>query len=114
MRTCCVVDLAVLVDCSMNIRERVKRQVLGPCLRTKKKLRNMRVATVSIVIGSLKTVPQKLEKRNVRVGNRKKNQDHAEKLFAKNEQNTKKSPGGLRRLTVTQIMVKRIRTIRPQ
>ena len=64
----------------------------------------MKVTVIPIVIGALGTVAR----RSGSVGNRRKNRDHPNYSIVEIGQNTEKSPGNLRRLTVTQTPVKAI------
>ena len=60
-RTCHLVNFAIPVDDWVKIKEN-KRQILGPCLRTKK-LWNMRITGIPIVVDVLGKVRKGLEKR---------------------------------------------------
>ena len=61
----------------------------------------MRVVVISVVIGTLETVPKKLEKKIGTIGNQRNNRDDQYDSIVKLSQNTEKSPGDLRRLSVT-------------
>ena len=61
-RTCRIVDFAIPKVHTGNIKEiEKKEQVLIPCLRTKK-LCKIKVAVIPVVIGSLGTIPEGLER----------------------------------------------------
>ena len=72
--------------------------------RELRKLWNMSVTMVPIVIGALGS--QRLGKGAWRVGNQRMNQDSLNYSIVEIDQNTEKSPGDLRRLTVTQTSAK--------
>ena len=50
--------------------------------------------------------PQKIGKRTGKLGNKRTSRDHPDYSVIKIRQNTEKSPGGLRRLAVTQTPVR--------
>ena len=54
-RTCRIVNFAVSADYRMKIKEN-ERQVLGPCRRTLKKIGNIKVTVILIVIGAFRTI----------------------------------------------------------
>ena len=58
----------------------------------------MKVKVIPIVIGGFETAE--------RVGNRRTNRDHPNDSIVEIGQNTEKSPGDLRRLTVTRSLTK--------
>ena len=64
----------------------------------------MRVTVLPIVVGMFVTVTQSLGKKTE--GNLMKNRDHLHYNILKIRLNTKKSPGDLRRLAVTQAQEK--------
>ena len=66
--------------------------VIKPCKRTKKKLWNMLVTVISIVIGALRTIPKGL----VKVGNWMTSRYHSNYNIVKIVQNTEIGPGDLR------------------
>ena len=69
-------------------------------------LRNVRITETQIVIGALGIVHKDLGRVDGRVGNPKMNRHHPNYSMNEIGQNTEKSPGGLRRLAVTQTLVK--------
>ena len=72
--------------------------------RKLRKLWNMRVTVILVVIGKLER-SLKLGKRIRRVGNQRTNRDHLNYRIFEIGQNTEMSPGDLRRLTVTQTLL---------
>ena len=66
----------------------------------------MQVTIIPIVIGAFGTVTKGLLKGTGGLGSWRKNGDHPNDSIIDNGQNTKKSPGDLRRLAVTQTPVK--------
>ena len=65
----------------------------------------MKVTVIPIVIGALEMIPR-LNKRMRGVGNWMTSRDHLNYSMVEVSQNTEKSPGDLRRLTITQTQVK--------
>ena len=101
-RICKIADFAVPADHRINLKESEKRDKYLDLARELKKLWNMKVTIVPIVIGALSTVikgPWGLE--TWRTGRYYPNDSIAE-----DGQNTKTSPGDLRRLAITQTPVK--------
>ena len=70
-----------------------------------KKLCNMKVTVIPIVVGALITVPNDLEKKLVELEIRGRH-DHTEHSIVGVGKNTEKSPGVLRRLAVAKNLVK--------
>ena len=70
-----------------------------------KKLWNMKVTIIPIVIGTL-VQSKKIIKRTGRLGNKRTSRDHSNCYIIQNSQNTEKNPRDLRRLAVTQTPVK--------
>ena len=62
----------------------------------------MKVMIIPIVIGALGTVIKKLEE----LGNNRSNGDNLNYCFIEIDQNTKKSPGDLKKLFITQTPLK--------
>ena len=81
-----------------------ERQVLGPFLRTKK-LWNMRMTVIPIVIGILGTISKSLERRLEEMEIKGRISDHLNYSIVKIGWNTEKGPGDLR-FAVIQIPVK--------
>ena len=63
------------------------------------------IIIISIVIGAIRTVPKGLGRNNGGIGNQK-NRDHPDHSFVKIRLNTQKSLGDLRRLAVSQTLLK--------
>ena len=66
----------------------------------------MKVTVMPIVVGALGTIPIGFAKGTRRLGNLWTSRDHSSYSIIKIGQNTKKSPGDLRRLDVTQTPVR--------
>ena len=71
-----------------------------------KKLWDMKVTIVPIVIGALGPISKGLLKRPGGLGNWRTGKDYPNDSIAENGQNPETSPGDLRRLAVTQTPVK--------
>ena len=99
-RTCKIVDFAVSADHRIKLKECEKKDKCLDLARELKKLCNMKVKIIAIVIGAFGTVTNGSLKglEDLEVGGRVS--------FIENGQNTEKSPGDLRRLAVTQTLVK--------
>ncbi len=91
-RNCKIVDFAVPADHRIKLKEREKKDKYLDHARELKKLWNMQVTIIPIVIGGL--------------GSWRMDGDHPNDRIIENGQNTKKSPGDLRRFVVTQTPVK--------
>ena len=81
-------------DCKKNVKYRHLAWEL-------KKLWNMKVTIVPIVIGDFGTVTKRTIKGNGGLGGWKTSGNHPTCSPTRNAQNTEKSPGDLRRLAVT-------------
>ena len=105
-RTCKIVNFAVAADHRIKLKECEKKDKYLDLARELKKLWNMQVTFIPIVIGAFGTVTKGLLKglEDLEVG--RTCGDHPNNSIIKNGQNTKKSPGDLRRLAVTQTPVK--------
>ena len=86
----------------MKAKENEKFDNYKDLARELKKLRNMKVTVISVIVGALGTVPQEPEKDVGYSSYQRKNQDHPKHITAKISYNTEKSPGDLRRFAVTQ------------
>ena len=84
-----------------KVKKKRNDKYLDLARELKKKLRNMGVTLILIIIGALGTVPKGLEKRLRGIGNQRKNQYHPDYSIAEIGQNTEKCPGNLRKLAVT-------------
>ena len=98
-RTSKIVDLAIPSDHKIKLRECEKKGKFLDFARELKKLWNMQVTIIPIVIGVLGTVTKGLLKRleDLEVGGRV----DTIQVLLRTARNTEKSPGGLRRLAVT-------------
>ena len=95
-RTCKIVDFAVLAGHRIKLKESEKKdKYLDLARELKKKLWNMKVTIIPIVVGAFGTVI----KGTGGLGSWRKKGDH-------NGQKTEKSPGDVRKLAVTQTPVK--------
>ena len=103
MRTCKIVDFAVPADHRVKLKERDKKEKCLDLVRGLKKLWNMKVMFILIVIGTLGTVTKGLIKGLEVLEIRG---DHSNYCILEIGPNTEKSPGDLRRLAVTQTSVK--------
>ena len=94
-------DFAVPANHRIKLKESEKKDKYLDLARELKKLRNMKVKIIAIVIGTFSTVIKGLLKRSWSMS-----KDDPNNSIVENEQNTEKSPGDLRRLAVTQTPVK--------
>ena len=101
-RTCKIVNFAVPVDSRIKLKECEKKDKYLDLARELKKLWNMKVTIIPIMIGAFGTVPKGLLKGLEDL----KDGDHRNYSIVENGQNTENSPGDLRRLAVTQTPVK--------
>ena len=88
------------------MKESEKKDKYLDLARELKKLWNMKVTIVPIVIGALGTITKGFIKRPGGLGSWQTGRDYPNDSIAKNGQNTETSPGDLRRLAVTQTPVK--------
>ena len=105
-RTCKIVDFAVPANHRIKLKECEKKdKYLDLARKLKKKLWNMQVSIIPIVIRAFGTVTKGLLKGldDLEVGGRV---DPSINYIIENGQSTEKSPGVLRRLAVTQTPVK--------
>ena len=93
-----MIDLAVPADHRVKLKESEKRDKY--LARELKKLRNIKATVIPIVISALGTVTKGLIKGTGGFGNKGTSGDHPNYIIIKIGQNTEKSPGDLRRLTV--------------
>ena len=103
-RTCKIVDFAVLADHRVKLKENEKKDKYLELAREWKKLWNMKVTIIPIVIGALSTINKRLvqglEDLEIR------GPVETIKTIIEIGQNTEKSPGDLRKLAVTQTPVR--------
>ena len=104
-RICKIVDFAVPADHRINLKESEKKDKYLDLARELKKLWNMKVTIVPIVIGALGTAT-KFIKGPGGLGSWRTGRDYPNDSIAEDGQNTETSPGDLRRLAVTQTPVK--------
>ena len=97
-RTFRIVDFAVPADHRVKLKECEKRDKYLNLARELKKLWNMKVTIIPIVIGDLGT-------RTGGLGNNRTGEDRPNYSIVEINHNTEKSPGDLRRLAVTQTPV---------
>ena len=100
-RICKIVDFAVPADHRINLKESKKKDKYLYLARELKKLWNMKVTIVPIVIGVLGTITEGLLKGLEDLEVWRTGRDYPNDSIAKNGQNPETSPGDLRRLAVT-------------
>ena len=105
-RTCKIVDFAVPADKRIKLKECEKKDNNLDLARELKKLWNMKVTIIPIVIGASGTVTKGLFQGTGGLGSWRTSGDHPNYSIIENDQNTEKSPGDLRRLVVTETPVK--------
>ena len=115
-KICKIVDFTVPADHRIKLKECEKRDKYLDLAKELKKLWNMKVTIIPIVIGAFGTVTKGLLKglENLEVGSRVETiqktallkRDLSNYNIIEKGQNTEKSPGDLRRLAVTQSPVK--------
>ena len=105
-RICNIVDFAVPANHRINLKECAKKDKYLDLARELKKLWNMKVTIVPIVIGAFGTITKGLLKglEDLEVGGRVETIQNDS--IAENGQNPEMGPGDLRRLGVTQTPVK--------
>ena len=89
-KACCIVDFVVLANHRWKIKVNEKRNKYLDLTWEQKKLWNVKLTMIPLVIGALR-------KRAKRVENRKTNRDHPNNSIIEIGQNTKKSPRDLRK-----------------
>ena len=98
-RTCRIVDFAVLADHRVKLKESKRRdKYLDLARELKKKLWNMKVMVIPILIGALFTVTKRISTMTGGIGEKRASGDHPKDSIVEIGQNTEKSPGDLRRL----------------
>ena len=102
MKICKIVP----ADHRIKLKECEKRDKYLDLARELKKLWNMKVTIIVIVIGAFGTVTKGLLKGLEDFGSWRPSGDHPNNSIIENGQNTEKSPGDLRRLAITQSQVK--------
>ena len=105
-RICQIVNFAVPADCRMKLIESDKKDSYLDLAREFKKLWNMKVTIIPIVIGASLYSNWRTIKGTGGLENCRTSGDHPNNSLDENSQNTKKSFGDLRRLAVIQTLVK--------
>ena len=91
-----------MADQRLILKESEQKDRFLDLARELKKVRNMKVTAISVVIGVLSTVTKGLIKGQGALGNRRTSRDHLNDSIIKIGQNTEKSPANLRRIAVNQ------------
>ena len=104
-RTCRIVDFSVLSDHRIKLKESEKKDKYLDLARELKKLWNMKVTVIPIVIAALGTVTKETGTITGGLGNKSMNGDHPNYSIAEIGQNIEKSHGDLKRLAVPQTPV---------
>ena len=99
-------DFAVPADDRIKLKECEKKDKYFGLARKLKKLWNMNVTIIPIIIGDFGTVTKGLLKGLEDLQSWRTSRDHPNYSIFENGLNTEKSPGDLRRLAVTQTPVK--------
>ena len=105
-KTCKTVDFAVPADHRIKLKEYEKKDKYLSLARDLKKIWNMKVAIIPIVIGTFGIVTKGLLKGLKGLGSWRTSGDHPNYSIIENGQNTEKSLRDLRRLAITQSPVK--------
>ena len=95
-------DFALLADHGVKLKESEKRNKYLDLARELKKLWNMKVTVIPFIIGALGTVTNGIKKGLVDLERKRLSGDHPNDSIIEIGQNTKKSPGDLRRLAISQ------------
>ena len=101
-----IVDFAVPADHRIKLKECEKKDKYLDLARKLKKMWNMQVTIIPIVISAFGIVIIGVAKGTRGLGSWRTSGDHPNDSIVENGQNTKKSPGYLRGLAVTQTPVK--------
>ena len=104
-RICKIVDIAVPADHRINVKECEKRDKYLDLARKLKKLWNMKVMIVPMVIGAFGTIT-KGSLKGLGAWKIMDGRDYPNDTIAENGQNLETSPGDLRRFAVNQTPVK--------
>ena len=86
-------------------RKRKERWIPRPCQRTEKKLWDIKVMRILIVIGALGTVTKGLIRSLGGLGNKRTSEDYLNYSIIEIDHNAKETFGGLKRLAITQTPV---------
>ena len=98
-------NFAVPADYKVRLKKKKKKDEYLGLARKLKKLWNIKVVVIPVVIGVLCTVTKGLVQ-GLEDLEKEMSGDHQNYSRIKTGQNTEKSPGDLRRLTVTQTLVR--------
>ena len=98
--------MSIPADHRIKLKECEKKDKYFNLARELKKLWNMQVTIIPIVIGAFGTVTKGLLKGFGGLGSWRTRRDHPNYYIIENGQNTEKSPGDLRRLGVIQTPLK--------
>ena len=101
-----IVDFDVQANYRIKLKESEKKDKYLDLAQQLKKLWDMKVTIIPIVISTFGIVTKRIIKGTGRLGNKRTSRDHPNYSIIENGQNTEKSPGNLRRLVVTQTPVK--------
>ena len=104
-RTCKIVDFAIPADHRIKLNECEKKDKYLDLARELKKLWNMQVTIIPIVT-CVWNSNERITEGTGGLGSWRTSGDHPNYYIIENGQNTEKSPGDLRRLSVTQTPVK--------
>ena len=105
-RTCRIVNFAFPADHRVKLKESEKKDKYLVFARELKKLWNMKVMVIPIVISALGTVTKRIGTRTEGLENKRTSGDQRNDSIIEIGQNTEKSPGHLRKLAVTQTLVR--------
>ena len=105
-RTGKIMDFAIPADYRVKLKESEKKNKYLDLARELKKLWNMKVTFIPIIIDARGTVAQGIDTRTGGFGNKRISWDYPNYCITEIGQNTEKSPRDLRRLAVTQTPVK--------
>ena len=95
-------DFAVSADHRIKLKASEKKDKYFDLVKELKKLWNMKVTVIPVVIGALGIVAKRFGSGTGGLGNKKTSGDNANYSIAEIDQNTEKSHGDLWTLTVTQ------------
>ena len=94
-RICKIVDFVVPTDHRIKLKEFEKKDKYLNLVRELKKVWNMKVTIIQIVIGAFGTVTKRVVKGTGGLGSWRTSGNHPNESITENGQNTEKSPGEL-------------------
>ena len=106
MRTSQIKEFAVPVDHRVKLKENEKRDKFLDLARELKKLWNMKVTVILMIIGALGTVTKGLIQGQVDLEMKRTRGDSPNYCIIKINKNTEESPGDFKRLAITQTPVR--------